>query len=202
MLARPRDFVGVEIMNVCVYCSSSDRVDRRYFDTAKELGRLLGERKNNLIYGGGNTGPMHALAGAAKTAGARVISVIPRAFDERGLTFEGSDEVVVTDDMQKRRMTMVKGSDVFLALPGGFGTLEEVAENLTMRQLDLHQRPLSLVNTDGFWDGFLKFLDQLEEGKFIHPKHRLLAHVSATPTKALDYLDRYAPVDLPDKWSG
>lgn len=189
-------------MNVCVYCSSSNRVDRRYFDVATELGRLLGQRKNNLVYGGGNTGPMHALAVAAKEAGGRVISVIPRAFQERGLTFEFSDEVVVTEDLQSRRMTMVKGSDVFIALPGGYGTLEEVAENLTMRQLDLHQRPLALVNVDGFWDGFLAFLDQLERGSFIHPEHRKLAHLAASPQDALDHLDRYAPVDLPDKWSG
>jgi hypothetical protein len=189
-------------MNVCVYCSSSDRVDKTHFEVATELGRLLGERKNNLVYGGGNTGPMHALAVAAKKSGGRVISVIPRVFDSRGLTFSGSDEVVVTDDLQSRRMTMVKGSDVFIALPGGFGTLEEVAENLTMRQLDLHQRPLTLINTGGFWNPLLAFLDQLEQGRFFHAEHRKLAHVSGTPKDALDYLDRYAPVDLPDKWSG
>jgi len=188
-------------MNVCVYCSSSDRVDRRYFDAAAELGRLLGERKNNLVYGGGNTGPMHAMAAAAKSAGARVISVIPRAFRERGLAFDRSDEVVETGDLQERRMTMVKGSDVFIALPGGFGTLEEVAENLTMRQLGLHQRPLSLVNVDGFWNGFLAYLDQLEEGRFIHPEHRRLVHVADSPKASLDYLDRYAPAVVPDKWS-
>jgi len=189
-------------MNVCVYCSSSDRVERKHFEVAAELGRLLGERKNNLVYGGGNTGPMRAMAEATKKAGGRVISVIPKVFEERGLTFQGSDEVVVTENLQSRRMTMVKGSDVFIGLPGGFGTLEEVAENLTMRQLDLHQRPLTLINTDGFWNRFLEFLDQLEQGGFFHAEHRKLAHVSATPKDALDYLDRYAPVDLPDKWSG
>jgi uncharacterized protein (TIGR00730 family) len=90
---------------------------------------------------------------------------------------------------------------VFIALPGGFGTLEEVAENLTMRQLGLHTRPLSLVNVDGFWDGFLKYLDQLEAGHFILPEHRKLVHVAAGPQAALEHLDRYAPVDVPDKWS-
>ena len=188
-------------MNVCVYCSSSDRVDRMYFEVAAELGRLLGERKNNLVYGGGNTGPMNALAVAAKEAGGRIISVIPRAFDRRGLRFQGSDETVLTDDLQSRRLTMVKGSDVFVALPGGYGTLEEVAENLTMRQLGLHQRPLSLVNANGFWNGFLSFLDQLERDRFILPEHRRLVHVAERPRDSMDYLDRYAPVDLPDKWS-
>ncbi|HMB69588.1 MAG TPA: TIGR00730 family Rossman fold protein [bacterium] len=189
-------------MNVCVYCSSSDRVEKKHFEVAAELGKLLGERKNNLVYGGGNTGPMRVLAEESKKSGARVLSVIPQVFDARGLTFSGSDEVVVTNDLQSRRMTMVKNSDVFIALPGGFGTLEEVAENLTMRQLDLHQRPLTLINTGGFWNPLLGFLDQLEQGGFFHAEHRKLAHVSETPKDALDYLDRYAPVDLPDKWGG
>ncbi len=189
-------------MNVCVYCSSSDRVDRTYFEVASELGRLLGERKNNLVFGGGNTGPMHALAGAVKEHGGRVLSVIPRLFDERGLTYDRSDEVVVTEDLQERRMTMIKNSDVFIALPGGFGTMEEISENVTMRQLDLHQRPISLINPGGFWDGYLSFLDHLESGKFIQAEHRKLIHVSESPVEALDWLDQYAPVDLPDKWGG
>lgn len=187
-------------MNVCVYCSSSDRVDPKYVDVATRLGTLLGERKNNLVFGGGNTGPMHALAIAVKESGGRVLSVIPRFFDERGLTYDHSDELVVTEDLQERRMTMIKHSDVFLALPGGFGTLEELAENITMRQLQLHDRPLALVNVDGFWDPFTGFLDRLEEGKFVKPEHRQLVHVADSPEGALEFVDRYAPVDVPDKW--
>jgi uncharacterized protein (TIGR00730 family) len=187
-------------MNVCVYCSSSDRVDRKYFDVARTLGTRLGERRNNLVFGGGNTGPMHELAVAVKESGGRVLSVIPKLFQERGLAYDQSDELVVTEDLQERRMTMIKHSDVFLALPGGFGTLEEIAENLAFRQLDLHQRPLSLVNVDGFWDPFTGFLDRLEEGKFVKPEHRRLVHVASSPEEALDFVDRYAPVDVPDKW--
>jgi uncharacterized protein (TIGR00730 family) len=187
-------------MNVCVYCSSSERVDRVFFDVASELGRLLGERRNNLVFGGGNVGPMHALAAAVKEHGGRVLSVIPKVFDEKGLTYEGSDEVTVTRDLQERRITMIKNSDVFVALPGGYGTLEEVSENVTMRQLDFHQRPIALVNVNGFWDGYLAFLDQLERERFIRPEHRALVHVADSPAAALDYLDDYAPIDVPDKW--
>lgn len=188
-------------MNVCVYCSSSDRVDPAYFETAKALGRLLGERKNALVYGGGNTGPMNALADAVKESGGRVLSVIPKIFDERGLTYKDSDEVVVTANLQERRITMIRDSDVFLALPGGFGTLEEIAENLTMRQLGLHSRPLCLLDVNGFWTPFLAFLDKIVEGKFAKPEHRAIVHVAKSPEEALEYLDRYAPVDVPDKWS-
>jgi uncharacterized protein (TIGR00730 family) len=99
-------------------------------------------------------------------------------------------------------MTMIKGSDVFMALPGGFGTLEEVSENLTMRQLGLHQKPLSVINVNGFWNGYLSFLDQLEKGNFIREEHRNLLHVADDPKASLDYLDQYAPVDIPDKWGG
>lgn len=188
-------------MNICVYCASSDRVDPAYGGVAAHLGRLIGERKNNLVYGGGNTGPMNQLANAVKDAGGRVISVIPKAFDTRGLTFVRSDEVVRTANLQERRMTMIKGSDVFIALPGGFGTLEEIAENLTMRQLELHQRPLSLIDVNGFWGSFIEFVDRLEREGFVLPEHRRLLHVAASPEESLEYLDRYAPVNLPDKWS-
>ncbi|GJM44421.1 MAG: cytokinin riboside 5'-monophosphate phosphoribohydrolase [Gemmatimonadota bacterium] len=188
-------------MNVCVYCSSSDRVAPVYFDAARKLGQLLGERKNNLVYGGGNTGPMKALAEGVKETGGRVLSVIPKIFDERGLTFSGSDETVVTANLQERRITMIRDSDVFMALPGGFGTLEEVAENLTMRQLGLHARPLCLVNVNRYWTPLLALLDQMVEGNFAKPEHRALLHVVGTPEEGLDYVDRYAPVDVPDKWS-
>jgi len=188
-------------MNVCVYCSSSDRVDPVFFDAARKLGRLLGERKNNLVYGGGNTGPMRALAEGVKETGGRVLSVIPKLFDERGLTFADSDETVVTANLQERRITMIRDSDVFMALPGGFGTLEEVAENLTMRQLGLHPRPLCLVDVQGFWEPFMALLDHMVQGNFAKPEHRALVHVAGSPEEGLEYIDRYAPVDVPDKWS-
>jgi uncharacterized protein (TIGR00730 family) len=180
-------------MNVCVYCASSERVGPPFVEVATRLGRLLGERKNNLVYGGGNTGPILALAQAAREAGGRVVSVVTKDLEDRGATFDGSDETVVARDYQERRLTMIKGSDVFVALPGGFGTLEEVAENLSMRQAELHRKPLSLVNVNGFWDNVLAFLDRQEAGGFILPEHRKLVHVGETPEESLDFLDQYAP---------
>ncbi|NNE43472.1 MAG: TIGR00730 family Rossman fold protein, partial [Gemmatimonadetes bacterium] len=176
-------------MNVCVYCSSSDRVAPRYLEVARELGQLLGERKNNLVFGGGNTGSMNALAEGVKAGGGRVIAVIPTWMHEKGLTFEGSDEIVQTDDMQIRRMTMIKGSDVFIGLPGGLGTLEEITENLTMRQLDLHDKPLCLVDVDGFWKPMLAFFDQLNDGGFLLGEHRDLIYSEPTAADALNRLD-------------
>jgi len=180
-------------MNVCVYCASSDRADPVYGEVAARLGRLLGERKNNLVYGGGNRGPILQLARAVKDGGGRVISVVPKDLERLGVTFPGSDEVVVAEDYQDRRLTMLKGSDVFIGLPGGFGTLGEVAENLSMRQLETHQKPLSLVNVNGFWNGFLAFLDHQERERFIEPEHRKLVHVADSPEQSLDFLDQYAP---------
>jgi uncharacterized protein (TIGR00730 family) len=187
-------------MNVCVYCSSSDRVAPVYFETATRLGQLLGGRKNNLVYGGSRTGPMGALAEGVKKAGGRVVAVIPRLFEEMELTYEKADEVVVTEDLQERRVTMIKGSDVFLALPGGLGTLEEVCENLTMRQLGFHNKPLAFISTDGYWDTFLEFIRQLTAGKFLLPEHESLIHVVSTPEEALQYVDTFVPAPLPDKW--
>ncbi len=187
-------------MNVCVYCSSSDRVAPVYFETASRLGQLLGERKNNLVYGGSRTGPMGALAEGVKKAGGRVVAVIPRLFEEMELTYQKADEVVVTEDLQERRVTMIKGSDVFLALPGGLGTLEEVCENLTMRQLGFHNKPLAFINTDGFWDTFLEFIHQITAGSFLLPEHESLIQVVPTPEEALQYVDTFVPAQLPDKW--
>lgn len=187
-------------MNVCVYCSSSAQIDPVHFETARRLGELLGQRRNNLVFGGANVGPMNALADAVKATGGRVVSVIPKVIEERGLVYRKSDEIVVTPTLQERRITMIKGSDVFIALPGGFGTLEEVTENLTMRQLGLHRKPLALVNTAGFWDGFSGFVRGLRLEKFILPEHESLLHLAATPEEALAYLDRYVPSALPDKW--
>ena len=179
-------------MNVCVYCSSSDLVDPKYLEVARELGRLLGERKNNLVFGGGNTGSMNALAEGVKESGGRVISVIPTFMHMKGLTFADSDEIVETEDMQVRRITMIKGSDVFIGLPGGLGTLEEVSENLTMRQLKLHDKPLCLVDVDGFWDPLLTFFDQIRDGGFLLGEHRDLIHSAPTPAEALVRLDQMA----------
>jgi len=187
-------------MNVCVYCSSSESVDPAFFETARRLGQLLGERRNTLVFGGANVGPMRTLADSMKDAGGRVVSVIPKIIEERGFVYRRSDEVVVTATLQERRITMIKGSDTFLALPGGFGTLEEVTENLTMRQLGLHKKPLALVNTRGFWDSFVGFVNELRVGRFILPEHESLLHVAPTPEEALDYVDRYIPAPLPDKW--
>lgn len=187
-------------MNVCVYCASSDRVDSVHFLVAERLGELLGQRRNNLVYGGANVGPMNALAEAVKKSGGRVISVIPKVIEERGFVYQRSDEVVVTDTLQERRITMIKGSDAFIALPGGFGTLEEVAENLTMRQLGLHRKPLVLVNTLGFWNPYVEFVRKLRDGQFILPEHEALLPLAETPEDALTMLDRYVPAPLPDKW--
>ncbi|HET9886199.1 MAG TPA: TIGR00730 family Rossman fold protein, partial [bacterium] len=187
-------------MNVCVYCSSSDQVDHVYFETAKRLGKLLGERKNTLVYGGANVGPMLELANSVKEAGGRVVSVIPKIVAEKGLVYTRSDERVITATLQERRITMIKGSDVFIALPGGFGTLEEVTENLTMRQLGVHRKPLVLVNTGGFWDGLASFVRHLRLEHFILPEHESLVHMASTPEEALEYLDHFVPGPLPDKW--
>jgi uncharacterized protein (TIGR00730 family) len=187
-------------MNVCVYCSASDQVDSVYFETARRLGKLLGERKNTLVYGGANVGPMLELANAVKESGGRVVSVIPKIVEEKGLVYTRSDERVITTTLQERRITMIKGSDVFIALPGGFGTLEEVTENLTMRQLSVHRKPLVLVNTRGFWDGLASFVRQLRIERFILPEHESLVHMAATPEEALEYLDHFVPGPLPDKW--
>lgn len=176
-------------MRICVYLSASVDAPVRFHDTARELGRRIGDRGHDLVYGGGNVGTMGALAKGAKEAGAQVLSVIPRFFHEDDLTFAASDEIVLTDDLQERRRIMIERSDAAIALPGGFGTMEELAEFLTLRQLGFHHKPLVLVDLDGFWEGYLALIDRMRTERMIHEDHRDLILVAPGGIEAVDALE-------------
>jgi len=185
---------------VCVYCSSSDAVAPAYFDAARELGAALGARGHTLIYGGANIGLMGALAKAARGAGAPIVGVIPRFFDKRGLRFAGAEEIILTEDMRERKAHMERRATAFLALPGGFGTFEELLEVLTLKQLGAHAKPIVLINTLGFYDSLIALFERLYAENFAKPVYREHYHVAPNPAEALDYLERYAPPPAMDKW--
>lgn len=187
-------------MTICVYCSSSDRIDGRYARAAEALGRLLAARGHALVYGGGSVGLMGAVARAVHAGGGRVCGVIPEALQAKeGVAYDAADELVVTKTMAERKTEMYRRADAFVALPGGFGTLEEFLEILTLRQLGYHRRPLALVNTGGFYDTLLGFFGELHAGGFAHRPRADLYRVARTPEEALDHIAAHegAPSERP-----
>lgn len=176
-------------MKICVYLSASCDAPRAYFESARALGRRIGSGGHALIYGGGNIGTLGELAEGAKESGAHITSVIPRFFHEDNLTYTASDQLVLTDDLQERRRIMIEQSDAAIALPGGFGTLEELAEFLTLRQLGFHRKPLALVDSDQFWSGFLSLLQRMHTEKMIQDADRDLVLVETSPNAAVERLE-------------
>jgi uncharacterized protein (TIGR00730 family) len=185
---------------VCAYCASSDAVDAAYGDAATDLGRLLGERGDTLVYGGGAIGLMGMLARATQAHGGRVIGVIPESLRTKELAWEEADELIVTPDLRTRKHEMDVRADAFIALPGGFGTLEEIVEILTLKQLHLHDKAVVFLNTDDFWSPLFELFDHFFDHRFAKPVCRDLYHVADTPNDALDYLDRYVPTTIDHKW--
>ena len=144
---------------ICVYCASSDAVDAAYGEAAEALGHLMGDRGDTLVYGGGTIGLMGILARATQSRGGHVVGVIPESLRTKELAYEEADELVVTPDLRTRKHEMDVRADAFIALPGGFGTLEEVVEVLTLKQLHLHDKAIVFLNTDEFWTPLFELFD-------------------------------------------
>ncbi len=185
---------------VCVFCSSSDAVSPALFDAARDLGALVGGRGWTLVYGGTTVGLMGAVADAARAAGARTIGVIPEAIERRGIAHGALDELIVTREMRSRKAAMEERADAFIVLPGGFGTLEEALEILTLKQLGYHRKPVVFLNTDGFFEPLMRLFDHLVATRVARPEFRALHHLASTPAEALDHIANYRPPDLPSKW--
>jgi uncharacterized protein (TIGR00730 family) len=182
-----------------VYTSSSDAIDPRYPAFARAFGRRLGERGDALVYGGTDVGVMGVLAAAVREAGGHVTGVLPRLMVAHGIADEACDELVVTEDMSARKQQMIARADAFVALPGGFGTLEELLEVLTLKQLGYHDKPIVLCNVDGFYDPLLAFFDALYATNFAAMVYRRLYHVAADVDEVLAHVDAYDPPRLPAK---
>ena len=178
--------------NICVYCSSSNSVDDAYSSAATVLGRLLAERDLHLIYGGGSAGLMGTLARAVHEHGGNVTGVIPEALKSiEGIAYDTADEVIVTDTMQERKATMYERADGFVVLPGGFGTLEEFMEVLSLKRLGYHDKALVLVNTGGFFDPLLALFEHFYEEGMAARARRDVFFVANDPGEAVAYLASY-----------
>lgn len=174
--------------SVAVFCGASSGRGPLFLDAAVEMGRLLARSGWRLVYGGGRIGLMGALADAALDAGGHVVGVIPRELRDREHAHQGLTEIHVVDGMHERKALMGALADAFVALPGGFGTLEELFEALTWTQLGLHGKPCCLVNVSGFFDPLRAHLDGSVDEAFLSPEDRRLAVFVDAPSEALDFL--------------
>ncbi len=173
---------------LCVFAASADGTNPRHPETARALGGAMNARGIGLVYGGAHCGLMGILADTVLQSGGRVVGVMPRALVAKEKAHQGLTELIITEDMHTRKARMVQLADAFLALPGGFGTLDELFEVLTWSQLGFHQKPIALLNSDGYWDGLLHFLASGHAQGLI-PKEgfRLLGH-GDTPGQILSAL--------------
>lgn len=181
--------------SICVYCSSSNAIDDRYPPVAEALGREIARRGHTLVYGGGAVGLMGALAHAAHEEGGAVTGVIPSKLQDREGVAYDADELVVTDTMRERKRIMYNRADAFIVLPGGFGTLEEFMEVLTLKQLGYHDQPIAILNVDGFFDTLLTFFQELRDGHFARESINDLVHVVSTSEEAVDRVERVTTTD-------
>jgi cytokinin riboside 5'-monophosphate phosphoribohydrolase len=184
---------------LCVYCSSSDRLDTGYYQVAEQLGRTLVAHHWSLVYGGGNTGLMGSLARSVRSHGGHIVGVIPEFMKRKELAFADADEMISVDTMRERKLVMETRADAFLALPGGWGTLEEILEILTLRQLDVLRKPCVLLNQEGFYDELLKLFDRMMEEHFTKPSSRELFYVAHTVEQVFDLIEN-SPVIAELKW--
>ena len=168
------------IANVAVFCASADGASPLYWAAADELGRRLAERNIGLIYGGAKVGLMKAVADATLAAGGRVVGVIPEMLVDLEVAHQGLTELHVTSTMHTRKALIGQRSDAFVALPGGYGTLEELFEVLAWQTLKLHTKPIVLLNTNGFYDAMLRFLDHCQAEGMISEKKRGILLVADT----------------------
>ncbi|HYD30799.1 MAG TPA: TIGR00730 family Rossman fold protein [Azospirillaceae bacterium] len=191
-----------QLGSVCVYCGSSGRVSDAYKKAAHQLGEMLAKRNLQLVYGGGRVGLMGIVADATLAAGGRAVGIIPEHIQVLEVEHTQLTELHVVDSMHTRKRMMMDRSDAFVVLPGGLGTLDETFEILTWKQLKLHDKPVVIVNVDGYWDPVIALVDHMISEGFAQPGHRQMFTVVASVDEVYDALARQPePVIEPDtKW--
>jgi len=184
---------------VCVYCGSSFGADLAFTAAAAALGTLLAERGLGLVYGGGSIGLMGVVADAVLAGGGEVIGVIPRKLVALEKEHRGLTELIEVDSMHERKLLMMNHADGFITLPGGYGTLEELFEVLAWLQLGFHQKPVGLLNVNGYYDGLLTFLDEMEAKGLVTAAHRALLLVDTDADKLISKMQSFSAEGMGDK---
>ena len=178
-------------MQIAVFCASSNRIDHKFFEAARNLGALIGRSGNKLVYGGTNVGLMNEVAVATFENGGEVIGIIPRCIQEKGISAGCFCHLMVAADMKERKHLLRENADAFVALPGGWGTLEEITEVITLKQLGIHRKPIVFLNTSCFYDTFFRFIESIRMEGFVSGSYDNLYTVVNTAEEVWDYLQNY-----------
>ena len=184
---------GRFMRNICVFCGSRMGKKAAFAESARQMGRELASQGRTLVYGGGNVGLMGVVADAVMEAGGRAVGVIPRFLAEKEVAHTGLSELIRVETMHERKQKMADLADAFVALPGGFGTLEELGEILTWAQLGLHAKPFGLLNVGGFYDSLIRLFDDMTDNAFVEPENRRRVLVAEKPGDLLAALRDYRP---------
>jgi len=188
-----------DLNNIVVFCASSRGNDAAFVNAARELGTAIAARGSTLIYGGGKVGLMGTVADATLAGGGRVVGIIPHGLEQREVAHRGVTELVVVNSMHERKKQMAERADAFVALPGGYGTLEEIMEVITWAQLGIHRCPCAFLNVAGYYDAFFQFLDNACASGLLKPQYREMILVENEIDKLFDSMAAYeSPVQ--DRW--
>ena len=179
--------------SICVYCGSANQASQKYFQAARRMGETLVRRGLTLVYGGGKTGLMGALADSVMDGGGKAIGVIVETMNTHKLAHTRLTRMEVTPTIHQRKKRMYELADGYVALPGGYGTLDELFETLTWAQIGEHSKPVGLLNVDGYYDALLAMLDRALEEKFLFPEHRRALLCASDPDALLDAMSGYSP---------
>ena len=191
---------AMRVNTVCVYCGSSDSIRPDYLDAARAMGAALAGRGQTVVFGGGRTGMMGALADAALAASGRVVGILPEQFDTEALAHRHLSELRVVPSMHARKALMAEMGEAFVALPGGFGTFEELFEILTWAQIGMHHRPVGVLNVLGYFDPLLGLIAHARREGFIYAEHPSLLVSEVESGRLLDRLEEYIAPDGLSRW--
>jgi len=185
--------------SICVFCGSSVGRDVIYAEKARNLGKVLAKKDITLVFGGGNIGVMREIADSVMQAGGKVIGVMPRHIVDKEIAHQNITKLHIVGSMHERKALMAEISDAFIALPGGFGTLDEIFEVMTWNQLELINKPTALLNVNGYFDHLLKFIGHAVDERFVRKEHQQNLIVEEDEVKLIERLENFKPVKA-DKW--
>ncbi len=185
-----------DIKRVCVFASSCNYLEKSYYEAASKLGEMLGKSGYDMVYGGSSLGLMWACAEKVKQNGAQLIGVMPERLHNMGVHTDECVELFITPCMRSRKAKMDELSDAVVALAGGFGTLEELSEMIVQKQLGYNNKPIVILNTNGFYDKLIEFFDEIITQKFARDTAKKLYFIANTPEEAIEYIKNYQPENL------
>jgi hypothetical protein len=184
-------------MNICVYGASSTTIDKTYIEAGEALGEEMAKRNIGLVFGGGANGLMGAVARGENRFNGKIIGIAPKFFNVDGILFENCTEFIYPQNMRERKMKMEELSDAFIITPGGIGTFDEFFEILTLKQLNRHNKPIAILNTNGYYNSLEAFIQNGIDNNFMNKECKKLYFISDSPAALLDYIENYNPSDTP-----